>query len=120
MSKPAIAAVLIIAALHIYFSCIEMLWWESKGDAIMASFDAKMLERTKAMAANQGLYNLFISAGLIWSVIKREHHIALFFLLFVVIAGVFGGLTIGPKLFAAQAVPGLLALAAVFWSNRSS
>lgn len=120
MSKLAVAALILVAALHVYFANIEMFAWQAKGGSIMPTLTAEILEKTKAMAANQGLYNLFIAAGLIWAGLKRDRAIALFFLACVVIAGAFGGLTIQPKIFFVQAIPALLAIGAIFWSTRPS
>ena len=118
MAKLAIISVAIVALLHVYFAYIEIFQWVQKGSTIVPDLDPEMLKRTKAMAANQGLYNLFLVAGLIWSMIARNRKIALFFLGCIVVAGVFGGITVSPKIFAVQAVPAALAFAAVFVTNR--
>jgi len=110
MSVIAIVAVGIVAALHAFFAYIEMFKWVEKGRAIVPDFDDDMLMKTIPMAANQGLYNLFLVAGLIWSLFPSNVAIATCFLLFVIVAGIFGGITIGRKLFFIQAMPALIAL----------
>ena len=75
-----------------------------------------MLKRTKPMASNQGLYNLFLVAGLLWAVFAKDSSIALCFLLFVLIAGVFGGITLNRKPIIAQAVPAAIAIAVLYLS----
>ena len=114
MSPIAIIAIGIVTALHTFFAYIEMAKWEEKGHRILPDADEEFLRRTKPMAANQGLYNLFLVVGLIWSVIAKDPALALCFLLFVVVAGVFGGMTISRKLFFVQALPAILAIATLY------
>ena len=115
-----IAAVLIalIAAVHIYIMIFEMFLWVQRGPRIFTQFPADMFEPTKSMAGNQGLYNGFLAAGLIWSLFIKDaqwqQNIAVCFLLFVLIAGIYGAITASKKIFYVQAVPALLALAAVY------
>jgi len=71
-------------------------------------------QESAALAANQGLYNGFLAAGLIWGLISGETSVKIFFLLCVIVAGIFGGLTAKRSILYMQALPGLLALIAVY------
>ena len=104
----------LVATIHLYIMWFEMFAWESRGPKIFRSSSKDLFGKTKAMAANQGLYNGFLAAGLIWSffindLIWREY-IALFFLACVTIAGIYGALTVERKIFFVQSVPALLAI----------
>jgi putative membrane protein len=113
----------IVALLHIYFLVLEMfLWTKPKGLKVFAqSFEqAKM---TAAMAANQGLYNGFLSAGLIWGLMHPSLEFALqikfFFLCCVVVAGIYGGMTANKKIFFIQALPAGIAFF-ILWYLKTS
>jgi putative membrane protein len=116
LSKLLIA---IIAALHVYILALEMFFWTSP--RAMKAFNTSMdfAQSTKVMAANQGLYNGFLAAGLIWSlwlgVPGAGRDVALFFLGCVAVAGVFGAMTAARKIIFVQTVPAVLAIAAVLW-----
>ncbi len=107
-----------IGALHVYIMLLEMLWWDKPRG--MAVFDTtpEFAEWTKAMAGNQGLYNGFLAAGLFWSLLLglggSGAKVALFFLLCVLIAGVYGAVTVKWRILFIQAVPAALGLAAMF------
>ncbi|WP_339707688.1 DUF1304 domain-containing protein [uncultured Kriegella sp.] len=111
-----ISAILIgvIAFLHLYFLYFEMFAWTTKGRKIFKGFPSELFEPTKAMAANQGLYNGFLAAGLIWTFFIDnpiwKTNISLFFLTCVTIAGIYGALTVEKKIFFIQALPALLAI----------
>lgn len=103
-----------IAFLHLYFLYFEMFAWTTKGRKIFKRYPAEFFEKTKALAANQGLYNGFLAAGLIWTYfIKNEiwrTNISFFFLGCVAIAGIYGALSADKKIFFVQAVPALIAI----------
>ena len=103
-----------IALLHLYFLYFEMFAWTTKGPKIFRKFPADLFEKTKSMAANQGLYNGFLAAGLLWTFLIGDEiwrvNIALFFLSCVIIAGIYGALTVDKKIFFIQASPALIAL----------
>jgi putative membrane protein len=110
-----IASILIafIALEHIYILYMEMFAWTTLGKKTFKSLDPSLFEPTKALAANQGLYNGFLSAGLIWSLFisDPEWHlnVALFFLLCIAVAGIYGAITAGKRIFYVQALPALIA-----------
>ncbi len=106
-----------VAFLHLYFLWLEMFAWTTKAKKVFRSFPKDLFEPTKAMAANQGLYNGFLAAGLIWALIIKNTYwqcnIALFFLACVLIAGIYGGFSVSKKIMIVQGVPALLGL--VLW-----
>jgi putative membrane protein len=103
-----------IALLHLYILWFEMFAWETKGRAIFKSFPKDLFKPTKAMAANQGLYNGFLAAGLIWTFFitdsEWQDNIALFFLGCIAVAGIFGSMTADRKILFVQTVPAALAI----------
>jgi putative membrane protein len=106
----------LVAALHLYILVLEMFLWEKKPGRKLSGFDAAMATATAPLAANQGLYNGFLSAGLIWGLIASNptgFAAQVFFLSCVVVAGLYGGATANRRILVAQALPGALALAAV-------
>ena len=114
----AIAQILIaiVALLHLYFLALEMFFWDKPLGRRVFNLTPEFAAASKALAANQGLYNGFLAAGLIWSLILSGHegfHIALFFLTCVIVAGVYGALTVNKRIFFFQALPALIALVAL-------
>ena len=111
----------LIAALHLYFLWFEMFAWETTGRKIFRQMPAEIFPKTKVMAANQGLYNGFLVAGLVWSFLIDDPewsvNVRLFFLGCVSVAGIFGALTASKKIFIIQAVPALLAILFVIISK---
>ncbi|MXV13927.1 DUF1304 domain-containing protein [Hufsiella ginkgonis] len=106
----------LVAIEHLYILWIEMFAWTTAGRRTFKSFPAHLFEPTKALAANQGLYNGFLSAGLVWSLCITDaawsSHVATFFLGCVVVAGLFGAITADKKIFFTQGLPALTALLA--------
>lgn len=104
----------IIALLHIYFLWLEMFRWTTHGPKVFKNFTAATFDSSRVLAANQGLYNGFLAAGLIWSLVISDpqwaQNVATFFLFCVSIAGVYAGITIDRKIAAVQAAPAVLAL----------
>lgn len=102
-----------VAFLHFYFLILEMFFWTKPRGMKAFGFSKEDAERTKVLAANQGLYNGFLSAGLIWSLIDSNYgtKIAIFFLICVAIAGIYGSYsTKKMKIFYIQAIPAIIAL----------
>ncbi len=117
MSTIATILIAFIALEHIYILYMEMFTWTTLGKKTFRSLDPSLFEPTKTLAANQGLYNGFLSAGLIWSLFisDSEWHlnVALFFLLCVAVAGIYGAMTAGKRIFYVQAMPALITAAVV-------
>ena len=104
-----------IAFLHLYFFWLESFVWTTKAKKVFKGYSEDFFHQTKTLAANQGVYNAFLAAGLIWSLFISDHHwkiyIAIFFLVCVFIAGVYGVLTTSSKkILYIQALPALIAL----------
>jgi putative membrane protein len=104
----------IVAALHVYFLVLEMFLWTTPYGRRTFGRSAAEMESSKTLAANQGLYNGFLAAGLVWSLVASDmiaYPVRAFFLGCVVVAGLYGGLTVTKKILFVQAVPAALALA---------
>jgi len=114
MKAVAGLAVMIVAALHAAFLTLEMFFWDHPFGRKRFKMTPEYSKASASLAANQGLYNGFIAAGLVWGLIAKDASIQIFFLVCVVIAGIYGGLTTRRTILYIQALPGLLALAAVF------
>ncbi len=105
----------LVALEHIYILWLEMFAWETRGKKVFrGALKDELFTPTKTLAANQGLYNGFLAAGLIWTFLISDpvwqHNIALFFLGCVIVAGCYGALTASKKIFFVQAIPAILAL----------
>lgn len=103
-----------IAVLHIYILWLEMFAWTTRARKVFKTIPEDQFEKTKVMAANQGLYNGFLAAGLIWSLFitntEWSKNVAIFFLSCVLVAGIYGAMTASKRIFMVQAVPAILAL----------
>ena len=114
MSVVVTVLIVVIALMHLYFLWLEMFAWTTRGRKVFKSFPKELFEPTKTLAANQGLYNGFLAAGLIWSLLignpEWQKHVALFFLSCVAIAGIYGGLSADKKIFIVQGLPALITL----------
>lgn len=112
--------VAIVAFLHILFLVLEMFLWTKPMGRRIFGLSAEMAKSTAALAANQGLYNGFLAAGLIWGLVAGPagFSIKIFFLCCVVIAGIFGGFTAKKSILWTQALPGIIALVLVLLSNN--
>ena len=104
--------IVLVAFEHIYFLILEMfLWTKPKGIKAFGLKSKEFAEETKVLASNQGLYNGFLAAGLLFSITQKDTKIAVFFLICVTIAGIYGAhSTKQIKLFYIQAVPAILTL----------
>ncbi len=120
MATLATVLIALIAALHLYILWFEMFAWERKGPRIFANFPKDLFPKTKAMAANQGLYNGFLAAGLIWALVIGDptwsNNVALFFLACVAVAGIYGYMTVSKRILYVQTIPAALAILAVLLS----
>jgi len=108
-----------IAFLHFYIMYFEMFAWETKGPKVFNNFPKDLFPKTKSMAANQGLYNGFLAAGLVWALLIEnpiwKTNVATFFLACVIIAGIYGALTVTKRIFFTQALPAIIALLLVIF-----
>lgn len=102
-----------VAFIHCYILWLEMFAWTTRGPKAFNK-SLQELENSKVLAANQGLYNGFLAAGLIWTFFISDaqwhNYVALFFLSCVAVAGIYGALTVTKKIFYIQAVPALLVI----------
>ncbi len=106
-----------VALLHAGFLAMEMFFWKTPFVQERFGLTADFADATAAMAANQGLYNGFLVAGLVWGLMTKRRDIKTFFLLCIIVAGIFGALTVKPGIFFIQSVPAILALGAV-WAAK--
>ncbi len=120
MSKLAAIVIGLIAILHLYIAWFEIFAWTTRGPVVFSSFPVDLFEPTKAMAANQGIYNSFLAAGLIWSLFIKDtfwrRNVATCFLLFVAAAGIFGAVTVSPRIAVVQTLPAVVGLVLVWLS----
>ena len=120
MKKTATVLVALVAIEHIYILVLEMFLWTRPAGLRAFGLTPEFAEQTAVLAANQGLYNGFLAAGLIWSLIRKEDGVPLrvFFLGCVIAAGVFGAITAKPSILYVQAVPAFTALVATLLARR--
>ena len=115
--------VALVALEHLYILYMEMFAWETLGKkTFKGSLPNELFKPTKKLAANQGLYNGFLAAGLIWSFFiensEWQKNIQLFFLGCVIVAGIYGALSASRKIFFVQALPAILALTFVLINSK--
>ena len=115
VSPLALALVLLVALLHLGFLVLEMFLWTRPLGLKVFRQRREVAEQSKVLAANQGLYNGFLAAGLLYGVATGSRAFVLFFLACVVVAGSFGAATVNRRVFVVQALPALLAIAALSW-----
>ena len=122
MKKTAIVLTALVAVEHLYILVLEMFLWTKPAGLSAFGLTPEFAEQTAVLAANQGLYNGFLAAGLIWSLIRKEDGVSirLFFLGCVIVAGVFGAVTAKPSILYVQALPALIALIATLLARRSN
>lgn len=115
--------VLLVALLHLYFLVLEMFLWDKPKGMKAFGLTPQKAADTKVLAANQGLYNGFLAAGLLWGLFQDLIYqgeagldFKVFFLLCVVVAGVYGAMTVNKKILYIQALPAAVALALLFFS----
>ena len=99
----------LVAVLHGYFLILEMFLWEKPAGRKSFRTTAEFAAQSKTLAANQGLYNGFLAAGLIWGIFAGDA-VKIFFLSCVIIAGLFGAYTVSKRIFYIQAMPALIGL----------
>ena len=104
----------LVAFIHFYILWLEMFVWTTRARKVFKTIPDDMFEKTKVMAANQGLYNGFLVAGLVWSLFICDaawsKNIAFFFLSCVLVAGLYGAITVSKRIFYVQSVPAILGI----------
>ncbi len=107
-----------IALLHVYIMVLEMFLWDKPAGLRAFGLPQQLATETKVLGANQGLYNGFLAAGLIWGIClgAAGDHIKIFFLGCIIVAGIFGALTASKKIFFIQTVPASIGLLLVLLS----
>ncbi len=120
MNVLASAAVALVALLHVFFLVLEMFLWTRPYGLKTFGLSREEAESTRKLAANQGLYNGFLAAGLVWGLVSADggFSIRVFFLSCVIVAGIFGAFTAKRSILFVQALPGVIALALVLLSRR--
>jgi putative membrane protein len=117
MATLANIVIAVVAILHLGFLVLEMFLWNHPFGRKTFKMTKEVSESSATLAANQGLYNGFLAAGLIWGLISGEFSVKLFFLICVFIAGIFGGITAKRSILYLQALPALLGLILLYISS---
>jgi putative membrane protein len=118
MTRLAFVLVALVAAQHLMFLTLQMFLWEHEIGRNVFGTTPETAAISASLAKQQGLYNGFLAAGLIWGLLTRKADFVVFFLLCVIAAGVFGALTVSPRIFVVQALPALLALGAFVGATK--
>jgi putative membrane protein len=100
----------LVALLHVYFLVLEMFLWDTPYGRKTFNLTPEFSAASKTLAANQGLYNGFLAAGLLWGLWSNGVEIKIFFLTCVIVAGLYGGYSVNRRIFFVQAVPAIVAL----------
>jgi len=121
MAWIATLLVALVALLHVYIMLLEMLWWDTPRGHRAFNLTPEFAGRTKVLAINQGLYNGFLAAGLIWGLLyplpEFGWQIQLFFLACVAVAGIVGAITSNRKILFIQTVPAVIAIVALMFAG---
>jgi putative membrane protein len=112
------ALIALIALSHVGFMILEMFFWDHPVGRRIFNMTPEVSASSAVLAANQGLYNGFLAAGLAWALWSDRRDLKLFFLACVVVAGLFGGLTAKTTILFTQGLPALIALALVLATSR--
>ena len=107
----------IVAVLHLGFLVLEMFFWDHPFGRKRFKMTPEYSRASASLAANQGLYNGFLAAGLLWGLWTGQFAVKMFFLICVVIAGIYGGITTRRTILYIQALPGLIALLLLYFSR---
>lgn len=118
MAFVAMVLVGLVALLHLYIMLLEVLWWDTPRGQKAFNLTPEFSRQTKVLAINQGVYNGFLAAGLIWGLVHPDPAIAwqiqLFFLACVAVAGIVGAVTSSRKILFIQTVPAMIAIIAIW------
>lgn len=110
MQLAANILIALVALLHAWFLVLEMFLWDKPLGRKVFRLQPEFASASKSLAMNQGLYNGFLVAGLVWGLCANDFHLKVFFLACVIVAGIFGAVTVGRKVFFVQALPAIVAL----------
>jgi len=116
MTTIANILIALIVLLHVYFLVLEMFFWDKPKGMKTFNLTPEFAKASKILAANQGLYNGFLAAGLLWGLYLDDDNIKVFFLCCVLIAGVYGAATANRRILFIQALPAAIALALILLS----
>lgn len=114
MNVIAAVLVVVVAALHAWFLVLEMFLWTKPAGLKTFRNTPEKAETTRVLAANQGLYNGFLAAGLLWGLVTSQWNVVVFFLLCVVVAALYGAWSVSRRIFYVQGLPAIAALAAIW------
>ena len=114
MSVIAAVLVVLVAVLHAWFLVLEMFLWTRPAGLKTFRNTPEKAETTRVLATNQGLYNGFLAAGLLWGLVTAQWNVVVFFLLCVVVAALYGAWSVSRRIFYVQGVPAIAALAAIW------
>ena len=119
MSLVATAIVALLALIHVYILVLEMFLWDTPKGRKAFNLTPEFAQATKVLAANQGLYNGFLAAGLFWGLWQGAEglDVKVFFLACILVAGLYGAATASRKILFVQAVPAALGLLALWVSG---
>ena len=122
MKKVAAVLVAFVALEHVLFLVLEMFFWSTPTGIKVFGLTPEFAEQSSALAANQGLYNGFLAAGLIWGLIAKDNaqQLKVFFLTCVLVAGIFGAVTAKASILVVQGAPALAALLLVMLARESN
>lgn len=114
MSVIAAVLVVLVAVLHAWFLVLEMFLWTRPAGLKTFRNTPEKAETTRVLAANQGLYNGFLAAGLLWGLVTAQWNVVVFVLLCVIVAALYGAWSVSRRIFYVQGVPAIAALAAIW------
>lgn len=115
MALLADTVVALVALLHVYILVLEMFLWDKPAGLRAFGQTPEAAAASKVLAANQGLYNGFLAAGLLWGLLTAQWNVVVFFLLCVVVAALYGAWSVSRRIFYVQGLPAIAALAAVWF-----
>jgi putative membrane protein len=118
MSRIGAVLVVLVIALHLGFMTMEMMFWDHEIGRRIFSLTPEFSAASKVLAANQGLYNGLLAAGLGFALVCANRQMLLFLLGSVVVAGLYGGFSVKPTIFLVQALPAALAFVALVFSGK--
>ncbi len=123
MGAAARTVIGVLGLLHIYIAWMEIFAWTTRGPNVFTDFPPELFADTTQLAANQGIYNAFLAAGLLYALFVRDRklyvHFAACFLIFVAVAGIFGAATVVFKIFFIQTVPAAIGLVLLYLSEKT-